>query len=467
MGVREFSIMLDSNRQVFYPGETVTGNVILDLQGQMSMKGITIEFEGKSFCHWTEQTWEGTGEDRRQVTKHIEGKEKYFENKTCLFGAISGGHTRIHPHGHFKYPFVFNIPQSVPSSFEGSHGRIRFELKAEIDIPGKRDIKTRRPITINEIVDTNNPNYGQSPNGRLTKEVGCLCWKAGNLDVEGHIDRKCYCPGELILVNSQVQNQTTKDMKALKAKLYQDILYIAEGHKQKRENKVIARIDGPQIPQGKNETWSNRPLAIPACPPSISKSSIIKVSYMVRVEVDVPWGIDPKIEMPIILGTVPYRGTYGQPQQYGLPQEQMPVPENNFSNTPQMPPAPSNMLGYPDMAPPAYAAAVGSSRVNVHQDDNSELMGNSMYIPVYTFAAPYKGSMKIEQGSMNPQQPTAPPAGYPPQQPGYPPVQPGYPPTQPGYPPQQPNNLIGFDGSAYPAAHPGYQPQPGMAAGPY
>ena len=53
---------------------------------------------------------------------------------------------------------------------------------------------------------------------------------------------------------------------------------------------------------------------------------------MVRVEVDVPWGIDPKIEMPIILGTVPYRGTYGQPQQYGLPQEQMPVPENSELN---------------------------------------------------------------------------------------------------------------------------------------
>ena len=54
----------------------------------------------------------------------------------------------------------------------------------------------------------------------------------------------CYCPGEYILVNSQVQNQTTRDMKALKAKLYQDILYLAEGHKQKRETKVIARIDG-------------------------------------------------------------------------------------------------------------------------------------------------------------------------------------------------------------------------------
>jgi len=47
MGVREFTILLDSNRQVFYPGESITGNVILDIQGQMNMKGVTIEFEGK------------------------------------------------------------------------------------------------------------------------------------------------------------------------------------------------------------------------------------------------------------------------------------------------------------------------------------------------------------------------------------------------------------------------------------
>lgn len=47
------------------------------------------------------------------------------------------------------------------------------------------------------------------------------------------------------------------------------------------------------------------------------------------MEVDVPWGLDPKIQMPIVLGTVPYRGTYGCQQQFGLPQEKMPIPENS------------------------------------------------------------------------------------------------------------------------------------------
>ena len=73
--------------------------------------------------------WEGTGEDRRQVTKYVKSKEKYFSHKTNLFG---GHHSTIHPHGYFTYPFVFNIPHNIPSSFESSVGRIRYELKGTI-----------------------------------------------------------------------------------------------------------------------------------------------------------------------------------------------------------------------------------------------------------------------------------------------------------------------------------------------
>ena len=54
-----------------------------------------------------------------------------------------------------------------------------------------------------------------------------------------------------------------------------------------------------------------------------------------------------------------------------------------------MPPAPSHLLGYPDMAPPSYAAVVGSQRVNFHSGDKSELHGNSTFVPVYTFARAY------------------------------------------------------------------------------
>ena len=62
----------------------------------------------------------------------------------------------------------------------------------------------------------------------------------------------------------------------------------------------------------------------------------------------------------------------------------------DFSNTPQMPPAPPTMLGYSDMEPPSYAAPIGSKQVNFHLNDDSELIGTANYVPVYTFAVPYQ-----------------------------------------------------------------------------
>lgn len=86
---------------------------------------------------------------------------------------------------------------------------------------------------------------------------------------------------------------------------------------------------GPGILKGKSHTWSNKPLAIPAAPPTIRESHVIQVTYTVKVEVDVPWGFDPAVLMPVVLGTVPFRNCYGVPQQYGLPQEEMPVPNSS------------------------------------------------------------------------------------------------------------------------------------------
>ena len=54
---------------------------------------------------------------------------------------------------------------------------------------------------------------------------------------------------------------------------------------------------------------------------------------------------------------------------------------------PQMPPPP-NLLGYPDMAPPSYAAAVGEKETNIADDNDQHTFGNLKYVPVYTYAQP-------------------------------------------------------------------------------
>ena len=45
--VTNFSILLNTNRKVFYPGEQIVGQVVVCLSESLETKGIKLVFEGK------------------------------------------------------------------------------------------------------------------------------------------------------------------------------------------------------------------------------------------------------------------------------------------------------------------------------------------------------------------------------------------------------------------------------------
>ena len=44
--------------------------------------------------------------------------------------------------GDHKYPFQFQLPVSIPSSFVGGHGRIAYSIKGVVDRPSTFDHET-------------------------------------------------------------------------------------------------------------------------------------------------------------------------------------------------------------------------------------------------------------------------------------------------------------------------------------
>lgn len=69
---------------------------------------------------------------------------------------------------------------------------------------------------------------------------------------------------------------------------------------------------GPPIPRGEFANWNNQPFAIPACPPTIDKSTVIHVRYQVQIEVDVPWGVDPILKFPLPWEQYHIKTAYGK-----------------------------------------------------------------------------------------------------------------------------------------------------------
>ena len=387
----DFSIHFNSPQPVYYPGQTIVGYISVNLKEPMNMDRLTIKLNGEGRTEWSERHTTGAGNNRKTVTRHYSGHETIIKLVQNMFNGST------HPAGAYTYPFAFPLSTNMPSSFEGHYGHIRYILKAKIIKPWRFDHKVKCAISVNDLIDTNNPMYSLGVGGEKHKEVGCLCCTAGPLDLNASIDRSAYCPGETILINAHAQNNTTRDMQNMHAKLIRTVTFAAQHHgltEHKIDTKEITRLGGPPIPKGESAKWSNQPFGIPATVPTIVNSNLITVQYKLKVIVGVPWGLDPAVEMYITMGTVPYLRTYGHTEQYqyGTPQDQEAgPPQANLIGGHAYPPPQPNLMGYTDMAPPSYSTVVGDSGVNIKGEKDEHTLGEMNYTPVYTFAQPYQG----------------------------------------------------------------------------
>ena len=94
--------------------------------------------------------------------------------------------------GTYTWPFQFQIPSNVPSSFQGRHGQIQYALEATVKRSWKFDYTTMVPFTVNSIVDLNTwPGVVQPVNMQDHKYICCLCCKSGTIHACGRWDLGC------------------------------------------------------------------------------------------------------------------------------------------------------------------------------------------------------------------------------------------------------------------------------------
>lgn len=79
-----------------------------------------------------------------------------FSKLSCRRLIFSVGERyELHP-GIHQYPFAFQLPAEIPSSFDGKHGNVRYTLKAVMKRSWyKHDYICEIPITIHSVVDLN------------------------------------------------------------------------------------------------------------------------------------------------------------------------------------------------------------------------------------------------------------------------------------------------------------------------
>ena len=157
----------------------------------------------------------------------------------------------------------------------------------------------------------------------------------GSASLSVTLNKGGYYPGESISLSIKVENQSTKQVNAIRVSLVQKIKYCGRTpiwrYKRSRyATNIVQSIQGSGIPAGNTGHWSNGLLPVPAMHPTID-GNIIMLSYVVDVSIDFHNAGHLGVQLPVTIGTSP---PPGQQAQYGYPPPY--AYHCNYTSSPQL-----------------------------------------------------------------------------------------------------------------------------------
>ncbi|XP_019631446.1 PREDICTED: arrestin domain-containing protein 3-like [Branchiostoma belcheri] len=366
--LQEFSVVFNNNVDVFQNGQWVCGQVVVNLNEAMKMrgirlkfkghayvhwteehgsgdnrhtesysasetyfehkvtiygKGVRLKFHGHAYVHWTEQHSTGSGKNRRTTTRHYSASETYFQQKVTLFGKDEGqsGDNPTLPAGRHVFPFQYQLPQQgLPCSFEGAHGYVRYYLKGTIDKPWKFDHTVKRAFTVLDMYDLNEEPTALTPmSGQKSKMLCCLCCASGPIELQAQTDRTAYCPGETVQIRGTLENNANEEVTRVSAKLIQHVSFHATS-KSRSSSSTLSKTECQGCAEGQS-SQVEMGLTVPAIPPSsLRYCSIIDIDYTLEISGHIG-GAHTSMDMnfPIKIGFIPLRSYYPSPPSFPAP----------------------------------------------------------------------------------------------------------------------------------------------------
>jgi hypothetical protein len=288
------------NKPYYIGGEKVIGRVELNLNSSISASGIHIKFKGK------EQTFmRVVTHGKHRQTHHYQGKHEILK-VSSLLAALSAP---LGP-GKHSWDFTYQLPAGIPSCCYVRHsawddlyiGAIMYDCKAWVDMAGS-NIKSKIPLVITEPVSTQILPVSE-------KKIKSFAFAKGKLEYSAELGKDVFTPGESAPVRIKVVNPTKKDVKHIKVRLVM---------KCRLSGKSMALISfgETQIPFSHymtNQVFDGvkkgvdldviLPADIPANSFPTANGKIVRVSYELSIQCDLPWAFDlnihPKIQVALL-----------------------------------------------------------------------------------------------------------------------------------------------------------------------
>ncbi|KAI9138523.1 hypothetical protein BKA69DRAFT_1169012, partial [Paraphysoderma sedebokerense] len=145
----------------FLPIEKCTGTVVAELKEALHCRALRLELSGSIHTEWQETVSHHQHNDRSPSHSHtrtrtVTATKSLFNHVITLWGKgeqgvlVTGNDM---PAGMYQFPFQFQLPPDLESSFQGDHGYIRYQVKAFFDRPWRFDYNHVHPFTVLKPLD--------------------------------------------------------------------------------------------------------------------------------------------------------------------------------------------------------------------------------------------------------------------------------------------------------------------------
>ncbi|CAG5118249.1 unnamed protein product [Candidula unifasciata] len=289
-GVQCFAILTSDPRGLCWAGGVLDGKIVLNITTPLPVRGIRMAFLGEGRVEWTDgvKVKQKSKEAKTSKTawkkvRKLRETEIYSRTTTILFGADpESTFNYILPAGNHIMPFELPVPSDLPSSFEGTHGYVRYWLECILDVAGNAEQITKKAFTVISKCNLNTDPLADKEIKRQQKvSVCCACCTPGYYDIRYCVARRGYVPGEKILVDIRARNYTNNIVHlVLRFKMVTS--YHAQG-KCLRVKKTLQ--EGEKILETSETLKWNPEIPVPPLPPSgLGGSRVIDIGYWLEVD---------------------------------------------------------------------------------------------------------------------------------------------------------------------------------------
>ena len=349
MSKLRISLVKESPNQVYYSGNVVEGNLLLDVNKPKTYKRITIQFTGKSYASLTNRR----NSESPEKDKDSNSTEAYVDLSYILWNSQDFPNGKLTP-GQHSWPFSFAIPQTAPSSFEGGFGSIRYTLEGRIVTGSNKSshaVEARVPVQ--QLVVYTDPELRRPQHQEVTKRISGLCCSSQPIVLRAVVPKTTFYTGESFKLQVSLENGSSHRI-AVSASIKQDVKFAANG-KHKWEGKTIATAASTDAEPRETRDWEPTIEVPPVDVVDEGSCGNIKITHSLIVNCKIPRTDSLFTVFPLkISNWQPHPPPPTNPQ---LSEGYHPFPSPR-STIPQTPPvAPSSTLpAAPPTAPPQPAA---------------------------------------------------------------------------------------------------------------